>query len=329
MEHFEFRTAGGHIARHPQKLQPLPAGYVRLRVSAIGLNFRDLYVVRGNAYRARVDGCIPFTDAVGTVEAVGECVTRFQVGARACTTVLPAWTDGPLTAAAFAQAAPGVFASTIDVHESTLVAAPVWLSDAQAATLPVAALTAWHAIGELGVIGPGDAVVVQSTGGVAVFAIQFAAALGASVIVVSRSDGKLARARQLGATHTINSSRTPDWEHEVLAITGGAGAKLVLDMGLDDSLRRSVRAAAFEATVAVIGVVQQQTNRLDIYPVMNKNLRIRGVETGSRSMFVRMNLFMATHRIAPVISAQFAASEVEQALDHLAQSPFGKVVVTL
>jgi NADPH:quinone reductase-like Zn-dependent oxidoreductase len=329
MEDFIFRTANGHFERHPQILEPLADGYVRLRVASIGLNFRDLYVVRGNAWRTRQDDCVPFTDAVGTIDAAGAGVTRFKVGDRACTTVLPVWTDGPLTAASFATAAPGVFASTIDVHENTLVAAPAWLSDTQAATLPVAALTAWHAVGELVPIRPGDTVVVQTTGGVAVFAIQFAVALGARVIVVSRSDDKLDKARSLGAVDMINTARTPKWEHEVLAMTEGAGAQLVLDMGLEDSLRRAVRAAAFEATVAIIGVVQQQTNLLDIYPVMNKNLRVRGVETGSRSMFERMNGFMQTHRIAPVISAQFATDQVEQALDYLSRSPFGKVVLTL
>ncbi|SHG63028.1 NADPH:quinone reductase [Massilia sp. CF038] len=329
MEHFIYRTANGRLVREAQLVQPLPAGYVRLRIGAIALNFRDLYIVRGNASRPRVDGCIPFTDAAGTIDAVGAGVTRFTPGARASTTVLPAWIDGPLSAAAFSAGAPGVFASSIDVHESTLVPSPDYLSDAQAATLPVAALTAWHAVVELGALRAGDTVVVQTTGGVALFAIQFAVALGARVIVVGRSPEKLEKAHALGAAATINTSQTPDWEQAVLALTAGAGARLVLDMGLDDSLRRSVRAAAFEGTVAVIGVVQQQSNLLDIYPVMNKNLRLRGVETGSRSMFERMASFLQAQRIVPVIAAQFAADQAEQALDCLSESPFGKVVLRM
>ena len=116
---------------------------------------------------------------------------------------------------------------------------------------------------------------------------------------------------------------------EVLALTGGAGAQLVLDMGLSDSLRQSARAAAFEGTVAIIGVVQEHTNPLDIYTVMNKNLRVRGVETGSRAMFERMNRFLEQHRIRPVIDSVFALDDADQALDRLAASPYGKVVVDL
>jgi NADPH:quinone reductase-like Zn-dependent oxidoreductase len=241
--------------------------------------------------------------------------------------VLPAWLDGPLSASSFTSPK-GVFASTIDRHEDALVAVPGYLSDAEAATLPVAALTAWHAVAELGAVRAGQTVVVQSTGGVSVFAIQFATSLGARVIVISRSDEKLAKARELGAWGTINSVQVPEWDKEVIKLTGG-GAELLLDMGLDDSLRMSVRAASFEGTVAIIGVVQQQSNVLDIYPVMNKNLRIRGVETGSRAMVERMHKFMKAYTIRPVIATAFAANEAEDALDFLARSPFGKVVVKM
>ena len=242
------------------------------------------------------------------------------------------WIDGPLTARGLAgspgtRERDGVLAEKICLDEQELVAAPAHLTHSEAATLSVAALTAWHAVAELGALRAGDTVVIQTTGGVAVFAIQFAVALGARVIVVSRSADKLQLALGLGAHTVIDSSRTPDWEQQVVQETGGAGAQLVLDMGLEGSLRQSVNAAAFEATVAIIGVVQQVSNMLDIYPVMNKNLRIRGVETGSRAMFERMNRFMTEHAIHPVIAAQFDAAGIAQALDRLAQSPFGKVVV--
>jgi NADPH:quinone reductase-like Zn-dependent oxidoreductase len=332
MVHTVYRTAGGVIERTREEAGPLGPHQVRVAVLAAALNFRDVYFVRGNALRAPVDGRVPLTDAVGIVEALGAGVSRFKVGERVCTTVLPNWIDGPLTAHGLSgspgsQARDGVLAERIDIDEHALVAAPPYLTDLEAATLPVAALTAWHAVVELGAIKAGDTVLVQTTGGVSVFAIQFAAALGARVIVVSRSDEKLGLALAAGAQVAIHSGRNPDWEAAVMAHTDGIGAQLVLDMGLDDSLRRSVRALAFDGTVAIIGVVSQVSNMLDIFPVMNKNVRVRGVETGSRAMFERMNAFMAQHRIRPVIAATFDAAEIELALDALTASPFGKVVV--
>ncbi len=334
MSYAEYRTAAGAVQRHAAlALHAAPGpGKVRVAILAAGLNFRDLYLIRGNRFRAPVDGRIPLTDAVGIVEAVGADVTRFRVGQRVCTTVLPNWIDGPLTAQGLADSPgtrdhDGVLAEQLCVDQQALVHAPAHLSDAEAATLSVAALTAWHAVVELGALRPGGTVVIQTTGGVAVFAIQFALALGARVIVVSRSREKLQLAAALGAHTGIDTVATPNWEQQVMHATGGAGAELVLDMGLDGSLRRAVGAAAFEATVAIIGVVQQVSNVLDIFPVMNKNLRVRGVETGSRAMFERMNRFMVAHAIHPVVAAQFDVAEIEQALDLAAQSPFGKVVV--
>lgn len=335
MDYTVFRTDGlGGLLPRRQAIRPLGPTEVRIAVRAAALNFRDLYFVRGNRHRAAIAGRVPLTDALGVVEATGGAVTRFKVGDRVLSAVLPNWIDGPLTAAGLAGSPgsadrDGVLAEKIHADQDELVAAPAHLSETEAATLPVAALTAWHAVAELGAVKAGDTVVVQTTGGVAVFAIQFAAALGAKVIVVSRSEDKLRKALQLGAAAAINSSITPEWEAEVLALTGGAGAQLVLDMGLSDSLRQSARAAAFEGTVAVIGVVQEQTNPLDIYTVMNKNLRVRGVETGSRAMFERMNRFMEQHRLHPVLDSVFELNQASQALDRLTASPFGKVVLAV
>lgn len=323
MDYTTYRTDGqGGLRREQTAATPLPADGVRVAVRAVGVNFRDVYVIRGNRYRAPAVDQVPMTDAAGVVAEVGSQVTRFKVGDRVCSTVLPNWIDGPLTAHGMARST-AVLAEYFDAGEDDLVAAPPHLSDIEAATLPVAALTAWHAVAELGVVGAGDTVVVQTTGGVAVFAMQFAQALGARVIVVSRSAEKLQRT---GAWATINTDITPEWDQQVLALTGSHGARLVLDMGMDDSLRRSARAAAYEGTVAIIGVVQQQTNPLDIYTVMNKNLNVRGVETGSRAMFERMNRFMAEHGLRPHIDS--VHDDVDAALDRIASSPYGKVVLS-
>lgn len=328
-----YRTDGqGQLVQHQQEPLPLGPHDVLVTVRAISLNFRDVYFVKGNRFRPPVEGRIPFSDAAGVVEAIGAGVTRFKVGDRVNTTVLPNWVDGPLTAEGLSgslgsRGRDGVLAEKIQLHEEELVASPDFLSHAQAATLPVAALTAWHAVAEVKVVGPGDTVVVQTTGGVAVFAIQFARALGARVIVVSRSADKLQLALQAGAHDIIDTSVTPEWDQEVLALTNGQGAQLVLDMGLTDSLRRATRAAAFEGMVAIIGVVQEETNPFDIFTVMNKNINVRGIETGSRSMFERMNRFISAHRIVPVIDSVFGVGQVDVGLARLGASPFGKVVL--
>jgi NADPH:quinone reductase-like Zn-dependent oxidoreductase len=335
MDNFSFITNGkGDLVRQAQLNTSLKPTEVRITVLAVGLNFRDSYFIRGNRFRSAVEGRIPCTDSVGIITAKGADVTRFNIGDRVNTTVLPNWIEGPLNQAGLhgslgSRDRDGVLATQLQMDEEELVLAPAFLSDLEAATLSVAALTAWHAVAELQAMQAGDTVVIQTTGGVAVFAIQFAHALGAKIIVVSRSDEKLQAALQLGADSIINTNQTPAWEQQVLALTDGKGAQLVLDMGLTNSLRQSCTAAAFEGTVAIIGVVQEESNPLDIYTVMNKNLRVRGVETGSRAMFERMNQFLTAHRIQPVIDSVFPVTDIHAALDRLATSPFGKVVVKM
>lgn len=330
-----WRTSGkGTLEQVTEALAPLGANDVRFRVRAISLNFRDKVVVRGGWERPPAEGRIPFTDAVGIVTEVGAAVSRFNVGDRVCTTVMPRWIDGPLTKEGFlgspgTRTCDGVLASHLQWHEDTLVHAPTHLDDAEASTLTIAALTAWHAVVELGVVGVGDTVVVQTTGSVATFAIQFAVALGARVIVVSRSSEKLQAAMRLGAHAVIDSTQTPDWDSEVLRLTGGDGAQLILDMGLQDGLTRSTAAAAIEGTVAIIGVVQTMQNSMAIFPVMNGNLRLRGVETGSRAMFERMNRFLEGHHLHPVIGGIYPVSDVERAMTALDASPFGKIVLMM
>ncbi|MEA2665348.1 MAG: hypothetical protein QOI11_2292, partial [Candidatus Eremiobacteraeota bacterium] len=257
-----------------------------------------------------------------------------RVGARVSPTILPRWIDGPLSRAAFAagfgsRERDGVLAERLIVEEDALVHVPAYLSDAEAAALPCAGLTAWHAVVELGAAQAGDTVAIETTGGVAVFALQFALAQGLRPIVTSRSAEKLARAAALGAAHTIDTSRTPAWHEDVLAFTNGEGARLVIDMGLDGGLARSSAAAAFEGTVAIVGVVGGWSATLEIGPVMNKNLRVRGVETGSRAMFERMNARLAARELRPVVDRGFPFSQAEAAFARLRESPFGKVVVSL
>ncbi len=335
MERSAYRVDGrGGIERTREPLAEMGPRDVRLAVAAVSLNFRDVPFVRGGNGRPPAEGRVPCSDAVGHVEAVGSEVTRVRVGDRVSPTILPRWLDGPLSSAAFAAGfgsrdRDGVLADRLIVEEDALVHVPAYLSDAEAATLPCAALTAWHTIVGLGAAQAGDTVAIETTGGVAVFAIQFALAQGLRPIVTSRSAEKLARATALGAAHTIDTTRTPAWHDEALAFTGGAGARLVVDMGLSGGLARSSAAAAFEGTVAIVGVVDGWSTTLEIGPVMNKNLRVRGVETGSRTMFERMNELLAGRALRPVIDRSVPFADADAAFARLRESPFGKVVVSL
>lgn len=330
-----WRTSGkGTLQVVEEALPPLGPQDVRFRVLAVSLNFRDKAVIKGGWGRAATKDRVPLTDAVGVVTEIGPGVTRFRVGDRVCTTVMPTWIDGPLTEDAFrgspgTRTTDGVLATHLQWHEDALVLAPVHLTAPEASTLTIAALTAWHAVVELGAVQAGDTVVVQTTGGVATFAIQFAVALGARVIVVSRSEAKLAKAKALGAIGVVDSLANPDWEREVMRLTEGQGARLVIDMGLKGGLARSTAATAYEGTIAIVGVVQTMSHALDIFAVMNGNLRVRGVETGSRAMFERMNRFMAERGLRPVIDQVHGVDRLDEALASLDGAPFGKVVVSM
>jgi len=330
-----YRTDGmGGLARVHEDATPLAASSVRVALSATALNFRDLPFIRGNENRRPAQQKVPFSDAVGSVSEVGSEVTMVKVGDRVSPTILPNWIDGPLDASSFqgslgSDGHDGVLARSIVVEQTALVKIPAYLDNFEAATFSTAALTAWHALVEMEAVLPGDTVVIETTGGVATFALQIAVALGLKVVVTSRSDVKLQRARELGAWQTINSERSPAWDTEVHAMTNGRGAKLIIDMGLRGGLVRSCRAAAYEGSVAIVGVLDGWQTNFDIAPVMNKNLRVRGVETGSRAMFERMLEFFSERAIHPVIASVFSFREVDQALNALASGPLGKVVVDM
>jgi NADPH:quinone reductase-like Zn-dependent oxidoreductase len=215
------------------------------------------------------------------------------------------------------------------VDQDALVKIPVYLTDHEAATLPTAAITAWHVLAEIGAVSPGDVILIETTGGVATFSLQIAVALGLKAIVTSRSDEKLAQALELGAWQTINSERYPEWHRQVHEITDGQGARLIVDMGLRGGLERSCHAAAFEGTVGIVGVLDGWKTKVDIAPVMNKNLRVRGIETGSRAMFERMLEFFSLKRVRPVIASRFGFSEIDEALVALTKGPMGKIVIDM
>jgi len=216
------------------------------------------------------------------------------------------------------------------LDQSGLVTTPEYLSDIEASCLPCAAVTAWNAIIDQGKIGKDDTVVVQGTGGVALFALQFAAAVGARVIVLSKSDAKLDRARELGASEVINYIDTPEWSKTVKDLTGGAGADHVVELGGRSTLRQSVRAVRPAGTISLIGVLGGPVAELDLPLVVMRNVRLQGVTVGSRSTFESMTTFLESSRIRPVIDRTFSLADAREAFLYMETAThFGKICINL
>lgn len=309
---------------------------VRVRVRAVSLNYRDVAMVEhGIAPRGVQLPLLPCSDAAGDVVEVGHDVSRVNVGDRVATTVFQRWLDGdipPLDAygSVLAGSADGVLADEIVLHEDGLVHVPEHLSYDEASTLPCAAVTAWHALVTKGPAGPGDTILVQGTGGVSIFALQFAELAGARVVATSKSDEKLERARGLGAWETVNYVTTPDWAERVLELTDGAGVDHVVEVGGPGTTDQSIKAARRGGTVSLIGVLTGLEARIDPHPIALKGLRVQGVIVGSRAMFEDMNRAIAEHGLRPVIDCVFPFAEAREALRYLeGAGHVGKVVISV
>lgn len=312
---------------------PVPGpGQIVLSVRAVSLNYRDLLVVNGvNRWRP-ASARVPVSDAVGVVEAAGSGVSRVKQGDRVAPIFYPKWLEGEVSPEKLASplggaVADGVLAEYMVVDETSVVPVPPHLSDEEAATLPCAGVTAWNAVICAGRFGPGDTVVVLGTGGVSVFAMQFAKMLGARVIVTSSSDQKLARAAQLGASAGINYA-SMDWPRAVLEITEGVGGDHVVDTVGD--LEKAVTAVRVGGTVAFVGLLSGMNSKVDLVALMGKSARIQAIDVGSREKFMNMNRAIAFHAIRPVVDRVFGFSETAQAFQHLAEAThFGKICIRI
>ncbi len=311
---------------------PLGPGQVRLRMRAASLNYRDLMTVEGR-YNPRLPlPLVPCSDGVGEIVEVGPGATRFAPGRRVCPTFSQRWLDGDPGPEAFASTLGGPLDGTLCdemvVAEEGLVEPPAHLSDEEAATLPCAALTAWSALVTHGRVKAGDVVVVLGTGGVSIFALQFATLLGAEVIVTSSSDEKLARARALGARHWVNYKKEPRWSKAVRAATGGRGADLVVAVGGAGTFDESLRAVRPGGQVALIGVLAGGEGAVNLTRVLMQNVRVQGVFVGHRRAFEAMNRAVAAHQLRPVVDRAFALDDARAAFEAMrAGEHFGKIVV--
>lgn len=305
-------------------------GEVRVRIEASSINYRDLMTVKHAAARGIPLPRIPNSDGAGTVTAVGAGVTGIAVGDRVASCFFQDWIDGACSpqamASALGGALDGVLAEEVVLRADGVVAVPAHLSAVEAATLPCAALTAWHALVEVGRLKAGDTVLLLGTGGVSIFALQFATAMGARVILTSSRDDKLERARAMGAAETVNYKTNPDWQKAVLELTGGRGVDVTVEVGGPGTLARSVEATRVAGRIALIGVLTGGS--IDPTTIMRKSITLQGVYVGSRRMFLDMNRALALHAIKPVIDHTVPFAEAKAAYRAMeAAGHFGKIVI--
>ena len=272
---------------------------------------------------------VPLSDGVGTVAAVGAGVTRVKVGARVAGIFMQKWIAGALSddkaKSALGGALDGVLADYVVLDPEGVTPVPEHLSDAEAATLPCAALTAWNALVTQGQIHAGAGVLTQGTGGVSLFAVQFAAMHGARVIATSSSDAKLQRVLAMGASDGINYKATSDWEEKVRTLTG-AGVDHVVEVGGAGTLAKSLRAVRTGGHISLIGVLAGAASQVNPMPILMKGVRVQGIFVGSREMFENMNQAISLHQMRPVVDRIFAMNEIQQALKYLESGAhFGKV----
>jgi len=318
-----------------ERPEPVPGpGEVLVRIRAVTLNFRDLLLVQGSYNPKQALPVIPASDAAGEVAAIGPGVTRVKPGDRVLNAFLPSWIAGPPRAAKMSGGLggpnDGVLAEYRLFHESALIRTPDTLSDAEAAALPCAGITAWSALITLGRTRPGDVVLVQGTGGVALFALQFAKLAGATVILTSSSDEKLERARALGADHGINYRTEPQWGKAAIALAGPDRIDHVVELGGADTLEQSIRAVRIGGMISLIGVLGGPKPALNLPLVVMRQVRLQGVTVGSREDTEDMIRGIEAAGIRPVLDdRRFSFAEAPQAFAHMQSGGhFGKIAIT-
>ncbi|MEA9608868.1 NAD(P)-dependent alcohol dehydrogenase [Xanthomonas campestris pv. plantaginis] len=320
------------LQRYEEQAAALGHNDVRVRVRAVSLNYRDLMLVRGRYGVGGDRKVIPCSDGAGEVIAVGSAVTEVKAGDRVAASFFPHWNDGRPTAencrAPLGAYQDGMLAQEVTLPAHSLVRVPPELTDVEAATLPCAGVTAWNALFVSSALRPGETVLLLGTGGVSIFALQLAHAAGLRTIITSSSDAKLERARALGAQHTINYRSNPEWQDEVLRFTGGRGVDLVVEVGGENTLERSVQATAPGGNVAVIGGVSGFAGKFAPFQLVPGSRRLSGVNVGSRKMLEDLAGFIAGAGIKPVVDQVFGFDQAIDALKHLdAAGHFGKLVV--
>ncbi|WP_259068607.1 zinc-dependent alcohol dehydrogenase family protein [Mucilaginibacter sp. X4EP1] len=328
-----YSVAGLNLVKKDQpKLGP---NEVLIKMKAWSLNYRDLLVIKGiDAWKPPV-GRIPVSDGVGVIVETGSEVTSLVVDDRVAGLFFPNWIDGKMTDAKLTnplggKVRDGLLQEYVVLNENELIKVPAFLTDVEAATLPCAALTAWHGLMEKGQIQPGNIVLIQGTGGVSLFSVQFALMAGAEVILLSGSDEKLQMVGQMGVNHLINYKRFPNWEDRIMDITNGLGVDHVVEVVGGDHINKSIDAVALDGTISIIGLINGFKGNINTAKIMSRQVKLQGINVGSKEMFNRMNKALEIYNIRPVIDKVFAFEEAKEALTLLeSASHFGKLCISV
>ena len=317
-----------------ERPEPKPGyGQVLIKVHATALNYRDWIVAQGN-YSGQKSALIPMSDGAGDVVAIGEGVTQIKVGDRVAGIFFQDWLAGKINQnimkSDLGGGIDGMLAEYITLNQNGVVLLPSHLSYEEGATLPCAAVTAWHALTTQGSIEAGETVLLLGTGGVSTFALKFAKLSGAKVIITSSSDKKLEQAKTLGADETINYKTTPNWEEEVYRLTNSMGVDCVIEVGGAGTLAKSIKSVRYGGTISLIGVLSGAGGEINPQPILGKSIALQGIYVGSREMFEAMNKAIAHHQLKPAIDRVFDFAGVKEAYQYLKSgSHFGKIVIRL
>jgi NADPH:quinone reductase-like Zn-dependent oxidoreductase len=308
-------------------------GEVLVRFEAASVNPRDYQIITGQFTPNVPFPLVPLSDGAGIVEAVGEGISRVSIGDRVTPTFFPKWISGEALhserSVSSGLEAPGTLREYGVYLESAVVRAAPHLSAPEAACFPCAGLTAWTALVTMSRISPGDTVLLQGTGGVAMAGLSFAKALGAQVIILSSSDQRLERARELGADHCINYVATADWGSRAYEIAGH-GVDAVIEIGGTGTLENSLAAIRHGGHVNIIGYMTGIDMDITVFPLIIKNAQLHGIGTGNRDSYEAMVEFVSEHEIRPKISSDFSMTEAATALETLAQGGhMGKIIVNI
>src|SRR5271169_1481605 len=310
MKSWQLKKSGSENLHLIESPTPQPqAGQILVRTKAVSLNYRDKLVIEDKYPVPILYLLVPGSDMAGEVVAVGSGVSRLKAGDQVISLFRPKWLRGVPSPEAMREnlggPLPGVLAEYVLLSEEGALTYPDYLTPAEASTLPVAAMTAWVALFKHGNLKPGETVLLQGSGGVSLFALQLAVAHGARVLVTSRSPGKIARLKQLGAAEVIDTSANATWDETALRLTDGQGADHILDVIGGDAVPRSIQAAAWRGHIALIGIMDRPATTISIPNVMVKNLRLQGVSHGSRADMEESLAFAEIHRIPPIIDARY------------------------
>ncbi|MFQ5673387.1 MAG: NAD(P)-dependent alcohol dehydrogenase [Nitrospinales bacterium] len=336
MKAFEIQGDFGlDCLKEVEKPEPQPGpGEILLQVRAASLNYRDLLTVEGRYNPHQPLPLVPLSDGIGEVLATGEGVSRVKTGDRVAGIFAQKWLAGTpsnsMLQSTLGGPLDGMLTERIVLHEDGLVHVPDHLTDEQAAALPCAGVTAWNALVTEGGLKAGQSVLIQGTGGVSIFALQFTRMFGARAIVISAHEEKLARAKNLGANEVIHSRAVPDWDKKVLELTDGLGVDHVVEVGGAATLQKSLHSVRFGGRISLIGILSGIETQVNIISVLMKRVRVQGIYVGHRESFEAMNRAIRVSRLVPAVDRAFSFPEAIDAFRHMKSGKhFGKICIRM